>query len=149
MYAKNASKKHLIFEKWDDNENGQKGPLWKGYSLCKMVSLGEKLKSSKISEKRLFKHNTVVVWKKRLEKNLRFEKWDNNENGEKRPLCMAYSLWKMVSLGQKLKSRKICEKRLFKHNTVVVCKKRLEKTFNIREMRRKGKWEKTAPMHGL
>ena len=90
MYAKNGSKKHLIFEKWDDNENGQKWPLCKGYSLCKMVSLGQKLKSPKICEKRLFKDNTVVVWKKRL-----------------------------------------------------------EKTFNIREMRRQWKWAKMATMQGL
>ena len=69
-------------------------------------------------------------------KNLIFEKWDNNENGQKWPLCMGYSPCKMVSLGQKLKLPKICEKRPFKDNTVVVCKKRLEKTFNIREMRR-------------
>ena len=47
-----------------------------------------------------------------------------------------YSLCKIVSFGQKLKSPKICEKRLFKHNEVVVCRRQLEKTFNIREMRR-------------
>ena len=67
LYGKNGSKKHLIFEKWDDNENGKKWPLCKGCSLCKMVSLGEKLKSPQICEKRLFKDNTVVVCKKRFE----------------------------------------------------------------------------------
>ena len=69
-------------------------------------------------------------------KHLIFEKWDENENGKKRPLCMGYSLCKMVSFGQKLESPKICEKRLFKHNTVVVWKKRFQEKFNIREMRR-------------
>ena len=136
MYAKNASKKNLIFEKWKDNENGEKWPLCKGYSLCKMVSLGQKLKLPKICEKRLFKYNTVVVCKSASKKHLIFEKWDDNENGQKWPLCKGYGVCKVVSLGQKLKWPKICEKRLLKGNTVVVWKKRLERTFSIREMRR-------------
>ena len=70
LYAEGGSKKPLIFEKWDDNENGQKWPLCKGYGLCKMVSLGQNLKSPKICEKRLFKHNTVVVCKKTARKNI-------------------------------------------------------------------------------
>ena len=47
LSAKNRSKKHQIFNKWDDFENrpSYKGynPC-KGYSLRKMVSLGQKLK---------------------------------------------------------------------------------------------------------
>ena len=46
-----------------------------------------------------------------------------------------YSLGKMVSLGQKLKMPKTCEKLFYKNVTVVLCKKPLEKTSNIREMR--------------
>ena len=41
----------------------------------------------------------------------------------------------MVSLGQKLKMPKTCEKRFYKNIRVVLCKKPLEKTPNIREMR--------------
>ena len=39
--------KPLIFEKWDSFENLQKWPQCKAYSLCKMVSLGQKLKMPK------------------------------------------------------------------------------------------------------
>ena len=41
----------------------------------------------------------------------------------------------MVSLGQKLKMPKTCEKPFYKNIKVVLCKKPLEKTSNIREMR--------------
>ena len=40
----------------------------------------------------------------------------------------------MVSLGQKLKMPKTCEKHIYKNIRVVLCKKPLEKTPNIREM---------------
>ena len=36
--VKNHLRKHQIFQKWDDFENRQS---CKGYSLCKIVSLGE------------------------------------------------------------------------------------------------------------
>ena len=51
------------------------------------------------------------------------------------PRRKGYSLCKMVSLGQKLKIPKRCEKRLYDHNRVVVCKKPLQKTPIIRKMR--------------
>ena len=47
---KKRSRKHQIFEKWDNFENQ---PAWKGYSpckdysLCKMVKLGQKLRNAK------------------------------------------------------------------------------------------------------
>ena len=44
-----------------------------------------------------------------------------------------YSLCKMVSLGQKLKMPKRCEKRYYEHIRVVVSKKPLQKTPNIRK----------------
>ena len=47
----------------------------------------------------------------------------------------AYSLCRMVSLGQKLKIPKTSEKPPYKIIRVVLCKKPLEKTPNIREMR--------------
>ena len=43
---------------------------------------------------------------------------------------------KMVSLGQKIKMPNTCEKLFCKNITVVLCKKPLGKTANIREMRR-------------
>ena len=41
----------------------------------------------------------------------------------------------MVSLGQKLKWPKTCEKRFYEHIRVVLCKKPLMKAPNIKEMR--------------
>ena len=61
-----------------------------------------------------------------------FEKWDNFEN---QPSCKGYSLCKMISSGQQLKMPKTCENQFYNNSTVVLCKKRLEKTPNIREMR--------------
>ena len=152
-----------------------------------MVSLGQKLKFRKTCKKRFFKHMRIVLCKKPLEKTpnireiRRFGKspivqmpWQNGQFGSKikfrktcekrffnhirgalckkplektpniremrrvgnRPSCEGYSLGKMVSLGQKLKFTKTCEKRFFNHIRVVLCKIPLEKTPNIREMRR-------------
>ena len=39
---------------------------------------------------------------------------------------------------------KICEKRFYKQIRVVLCKKRLEKTANIRKMKAFRKWPKMA-----
>ena len=47
---------------------------------------------------------------------------------------MGYSPCKMVSLAQKLKMPKTCKKRLYDYIKVVVCKKPLQKTTNIRKM---------------
>ena len=49
--------------------------------------------------------------------------------------CKGYSLCGIVSLGQKLKMSKTSEKPFYKKNRIVLCKKPLEKTPNIREMR--------------
>ena len=70
--------------------------------------------------------------KNRRKKHQIFEKSDHFEN---RPSCKGYTVCKMVSLAQKFKWPKTCEKRFYKHVRVVLCKKPLEKTPNIREMR--------------
>ena len=46
-----------------------------------------------------------------------------------------YSPVKILSLGQKIKLPKTCEKRLDKHVKVVLCKKRLQKTGNFIKIR--------------
>ena len=51
------------------------------------------------------------------------------------PLCKGYRLCKMVSLGENFKWPKMREKRFYKDARFVLCKKPLEKTPNIREMR--------------
>ena len=57
------------------------------------------------------------------------------QNGQKYPYCKGYSPCKILIFGQKLKLPKTCEKRFYKHIKVVLCKKQLEKTANIRKMR--------------
>ena len=45
-----------------------------------MVILGQKIKLPKTCEKRFYKHITDLLCKKRLQKDLIFEKWDDFEN---------------------------------------------------------------------
>ena len=127
--AKNGSKKHQIIEKWDNFENG---PFCKGYSPCKMVSLGQKLKMLKQAKNHSTKTVKLFCAKNGSKKHQIFEKWDSFEN---QPFCKGYSPCKMVSLGQKLKMPKTSKKPSYKNSRVFLCKKRLEKTPNNREMR--------------
>ena len=109
-----------------------KWPQCKGYSPCKILKLGQKIKLPKTCDKCFYKHIKVVLCKRQLEKaaNIRktraFLKW---------PQCKGYSPYKILSLGQKMKLPKTCEKRFYKHIKVVLCKKRLQKGANIRKMR--------------
>ena len=57
-----------------------------------------------------------------------------------------YSLCKMVGLGQKLKMPKPCDRRIYKHIRLVLCKKRLQKAAKIWEMRPFWKLAKMATM---
>ena len=82
-------------------------------------------------------------------KQLIFEKLDHFENWQKWPQCKGYSLCKMVSLAQKLKMPKTCDKRLYKHIRLVLCKKRLQKAANIWEMTLFWKLAKKATMQRL
>ena len=87
------------------------------------------------------------MWaKKRSKKHLIFEKWQHFQNGQNWPWCMGYSPCKMVSLGQKLKIRKRCEKRFYDHIKLVVCKKPLQKPPNIRKITALRRWLKLATM---
>ena len=47
----------------------------------------------------------------------------------------AIAYCKILTLGQKLKFQKTCQNPFYKSFTVVLCKKPLQKTLNIREMR--------------
>ena len=55
----------------------------------------------------------------------------------------------MVSLGQKLKLQKKCEKLLYKHINVLLGKQQLQKAPNIRKMRPFWKLAKMATMQRL
>ena len=114
----------------------EKRPLCKGYPLCKMVILGQKIKFAKTCKKRFYEHITDVLCEKRLQKTLHIRKMRRFLKLEKCPLCKGYSLCKMVILGQKKKLLKTCEKRFYKHITDLLCKKRFQKIIHIREMRR-------------
>ena len=72
------------------------------------------------------------VQKKRWKKHQIFDKWDHFENQQS---CKAYSLCKLVTLGQKLKFQTACKNLFYKRFTVILCKKPVEKTPNTREMR--------------
>ena len=98
MCEKTARKEHQIFEKRDHFENR---PSCKGYRLCKIVSLGQKLRVAK-NMPQIDSTSTLELFcaKNRSQKHQIFEKWDDFEN---RPSCKGYRLCKMVSLGQKLR----------------------------------------------
>ena len=137
VLCKKARKKPHVFEKWDHFENR---PSCKGYRLCKMVSLAQKLKWPKTCEKRFWPKakngsgSTLQLFcaKNRCKKHQIFVKWDHFEIQQS---CKGYRLFKMVSLAQKLKWPKTWKKRFCKQVRVVLCKKPLEKTPIIREMR--------------
>ena len=142
--------KDLIFQKWHHFENGQNWPQCKGYSPNKIISLNQKLKMPRRCKQLLFDYIRVVMCKKnRSKKHLIFEKWEHFENGKNWPRRKGYSLCKMVSLAQKLKMPKRCEKRFYDHIRVAVCKKPLLKTPNTRKMRAFWKWSKLATTQRL
>ena len=58
--------------------------------------------------------------------------------------CKGYSPCKIFTLAQKLKFQKTCQNLFYKSFTVVFCKKPLQKTLNIREMR---SFSKSAILH--
>ena len=49
--------------------------------------------------------------------------------------CKGYSPCKLLTLAQKLKFQKTCQNPFYKSSRVVLCKKPLQKTLNIRVMR--------------
>ena len=101
---------------------GHANTLCMPYSLCKMVSLAQKLKMPKTIPQ---EHQSCS-----LEKTAR----KNTNYSRNRPPCKGYSscrghsLCKMVSLGQNLKMRKTSQKASYKNIRVVLCKKPLKKT---------------------
>ena len=58
--------------------------------------------------------------------------------------CKGYRLCKILTWAQKLNFQKACQNPFYKSLLVVLCKKLLQKTLNIREMRAFGK---SAIMH--
>ena len=147
---KNRPKKRVIFEKWDHFEYWPKWPPCKGYSLCKIIILGQKIKLSKTYQKRVYKHIIVILWKKNCsKKHLIFQKWDHFEYWPNWPPCKGYNLFKIITLVQKIKLPKTYQKWVYKHIILILCEKPLEKTPNIREMRPFSLLAKMASMRRL
>ena len=128
--AKNRCKKKNKY--WRNKTFLKIDHLAKAIDFAKWSVWVQNLKWPKTFEKRFYNHVRAVVFKNRWKKNQIFEKWDHFDN---RPSCQGYRLCKMVSLGQKFKWPKTFEKRFYKQVRVVLCKKPLQKTPNIREMR--------------
>ena len=110
FYAKNGSRKQLIYEKWDHFENWQKWPQCKSYSLCKVVSLGQKLKKLKTCDKRLYKHISLVLSKKRLQKGANI--WEMRPFWKLAKTATMQWLWLLQSgqFGSKIKISKSMRK---------------------------------------
>ena len=106
----------------------------KGYSPCKILNLAQKLKFQKTCQNPFYKSFTVVLCKKTPPGTT---KYSRNESILKigHHACKGYSPCKILTLAQKLKFQKTCQNPFYKSFTVVLCKKPLQKTPNIREMR--------------
>ena len=106
----------------------------KGYSPCKILILAQKLKFQKTCQNPFYKSFLVVLCKKNAPKN---SKYSRNESIFKigHIECKGYSPCKILTLAQKLKFQRTCQNPFYKSLRVVLCKKPLQKTLNIREMR--------------
>ena len=69
LCKKNRVKKHQIFQKWDHFKNG---PSCKACSLCKMVTLAQKLKFQKTCQHLFYKWFRIVLCKKTAWKNSKY-----------------------------------------------------------------------------
>ena len=101
----------------------------RGYSLCKILSLGQKLKFQKTCQNPFYKSFIVVLCKKKSSKNYNYSR---NESILKigHHACKGYSLCKILTLGQKLKFQKTCQNPFYKSFRVVLCKKKNSKNTN-------------------
>ena len=98
-----------------------------------MVSLGQKLEMPKTCKKTIQQQQHICSVRKTARKSTKY--WEKKDNLDNRSSTKGYTLCKMVSLGQKLKMPKTWEKPFYNNSTLVLCKKLLEKTPNIGEMR--------------
>ena len=104
---------------------------------------GSKIKIPKNMSKCILQVTSSCSVQKTAPKNT---KYSRNESILKigHHACKGYSPCKILTLAQKLKFQKTCQNAFYKSFRVVLCKKPLQKTLNIREMRAFLKW---AIMH--
>ena len=106
----------------------------KGYSPCKILTLAQKLKF----QKNMSKSIVEIIWRRSVQKTApKNNKYSRNESILKigHRACKGYSPCKILTLAQKLNFQKTCQNPFYKSFGVVLCKKPLQKTLNIREMR--------------
>ena len=119
---KNRSKKHQIFEKSDHFENR---PSCKGYSLCKILTLGQKLNFQKTCQNPFYKSFRVVLCKKTARKNTKYSRNQTIFKISQHAKAIAFAntlLWV-----KKLKFQKTCQNPSCKSFRVVLCKKTARK----------------------
>ena len=95
---------------------------------------GSKIKISKNMSQSILQIISSCSVQKTAPKNA---KYFRNESILKivHPTCKGYSPCKILTLAQKLKFQKTCQNSFYKSFRVVLRKKPLQKTLNIREMR--------------
>ena len=95
---------------------------------------GSKIKIPKNISKSILRIISSCSLQKTAPKNT---KYSRNESILKidHHACKGYSPCKILTLAQKLKFQKTCQHPFYKSFTVVLCKKPLQKTLNIRDMR--------------
>ena len=101
----------------------------KGYSPCKILTLAQKFKFQKTCPQII----SSCSLQKTAPKNT---KYSRNKSILKmgHHACKGYSPCKILTLAQKFKFQKTCQNPFFKSFRIVLCKKPLEKTLNIREV---------------
>ena len=108
----------------------------KAIDLAKSSLFGQTLKMQKNMLKTFLQHITIVLCKKTARKNSLYSKNESNlkiaKNGHQ---AKAIAFAKSSLFGQTLKMQKNMLKTFLQHTEVVLCKKRFEKTANIRKMR--------------
>ena len=111
----------------------------KGYSLCKIGHFGSKIKNAKNRRKTILQQHYIWSVQKTAPKNTKYSRNEAIFKIGHVAKAIAYRkaipFAKLVILGQKLKMQKTGEKRFSNNIIVGLCKKPLQKTPNIREMR--------------
>ena len=135
IYSCSVQKTASKNTKYSRNENILKigHHACKGYSPCKILTLAQKLKFQKTCQNPFYKSFRVVLCQKTAQNKT---KYSRNESILKigHHACKGYSPCKILTLAQKLKFQKTCQNPFYKSFRVVLCKKPLQKTLNIREM---------------
>ena len=87
----------------------RKSPQCKGYSPCKIISLGKK---NHLTNAENVSTNTLkLFYAKNVSKTqIIFEKLEDFENGQKWPQCNGYIPCEILTSGQKIKLLKRCKK---------------------------------------